>query len=221
MNMVLDGLETIIMNKFPRWKRQKVNFIRYSDDFVITAIDKETISNEIIPLVIEFLSERGLELAPDKSRITNINDGFKFLSQNVRKYKGKLLICPAKESVQSFKDKIKKIIRENRGIPAHALIRILNPVIRGWSNYHKGICSKRIFDRLGTFIYWQLKRWAKYQHGNKNRWWIYHRYFHDNHFTDQRITKKGIENHRLYRIGHVPIRYHVKVKVKPNPFLSE
>jgi len=200
MNMVLDGLETIIMNKFPRWKRQKVNFIRYADDFVITAIDKETISNEIIPLVTNFLSERGLELAPDKSRITNINDGFKFLSQNVRKYKGKLLIRPAKESVQSFKDKIKLIIRKNRGIPAHALIRILNPVIRGWSNYHKGICSKRIFDRLGKFIYWELKRWAKYQHGNKNRWWIYHRYFHDNHFTDQRITKKGIENHRLYRM---------------------
>jgi RNA-directed DNA polymerase len=64
---------------------------------------------------------------------------------------------------------------------------------------------------LGAFIFGQLKRWAKYQHGNKNRWWIYHRYFHDNHFTDQRISKKGMENHRLYRIEYVPIRYHVKV----------
>ena len=61
----------------------------------------------------------------------------------------------------------------------------------------------------------------KHQHGNKNRWWIYHRYFHNNQFTDQRITKKDIENHRLYRIGYVPIRYHVKVKAKANPFLSE
>jgi len=221
MNMVLDGLETEINNKFPRWKGQKVNFIRYADDFVITAIDKETITSEIIPLVTAFLSERGLELAPEKSKITNINDGFKFLSQNVRKYKGKLLIRPAKESVQSFKDKIKKIIKKNRGIPAHALIRILNPVIRGWSNYHKGICSKRTFARLGTFIYWQLKRWAKYQHGNKNRWWIYHRYFHNNHFTDQRMTKKGIKHYRLYRIAYVPIRYHVKVKASANPFLPE
>jgi hypothetical protein len=149
MNMVLDGLETIIMNKFPRWKRQKVNFIRYADDFVITAIDKETITNEIIPLVTEFLAERGLELN------------------------------------------------------------------------HKGICSKCTFARLGTFIYWQLKRWAKYQHGNKNRWWIYHRYFHDNHFTDQRNTPKGIEHNRLYRIAYVPIRYHVKVKARANPFLEE
>ena len=97
----------------------------------------------------------------------------------------------------------------------------MNPVIRDWSNYHKGICSKRIFDRLGKFIYWQLRRWAKYQHGNKNSWWIYHRYFQNNQFTYQRITKKGIENHRLYQIGYVPIRYHVTVKAKANPFLSE
>jgi RNA-directed DNA polymerase len=221
MNMVLDGLETAINNKFPRWKRQKVNFIRYADDFVVTAIDKKTITREIIPLVTEFLLERGLELSPEKSKITNINDGFDFLSQNVRKYKGKLLIQPSKEAVQSFKNKIKKLFKENRGIPAHALIRILNPVIRGWSNYHKGICSKRTFARLGTFIYWQLKRWAKYQHGNKNRWWIYHRYFHDNHFTDQRITKKGTEQNRLYRIAYVPIKYHVKVKANANPFLPE
>ena len=221
MNMVLDGLETEINKKFPRWKNKKVNFIRYADDFVITAISKEVITNEIIPLVTEFLMERGLELSPEKSKITNISDGFNFLSQNVRKFRGKLIIRPSKDAVQSFKDKIRKIINENRGIPAHALIRILNPVIRGWSNYHKGICAKRIFNRLGAFIYWQLKRWAKYQHGNKNRWWIFHRYFHDNHFTDQRITKNGTENHRLYRIGYVPIRYHVKVKAEANPFLPE
>ncbi len=102
-----------------------------------------------------------------------------------------------------------------------AIIRVLNPVIRGWPNYHKGICAKRTFSRLGTFIYRQLKRWAKYQHGNKNRWWIYHRYFLDNHFTDQRTGKKGIGNHRLYRIAYVPIQYHVKVKATANPFLPE
>ena len=221
MNMVLDGLETAINKKFPRWKNKKVNFIRYADDFVITAVSKEVITEEIIPLVTEFLIERGLELSAEKSKITNISDGFNFLSQNVRKFKGKLIIRPSKESVQSFKDKIRKIINENRGIPAHALIRILNPVIRGWSNYHKGICSKGIFNRLETFIWWQLRRWAKHQHGNKNRQWIFHRYFRDHHFTDQRTTKKGTKMNDLYRIGYVPIRYHVKVKAKANPFLPE
>jgi RNA-directed DNA polymerase len=173
MNMVLDGMEMLLKKRFPRWKGQKVNFIRYADDFVITASTYEALKYELIPLVKDFLSVRGLSLSKDKSKITHINDGFDFLSQNIQKYKGKLLIRPSRESVQSFKDKLKAILRRYRGIPAHALIRLLNPVIRGWTNYHTGICAKLTFYKLGTFIYWQLKRWAKHQHGNKNRRWIH------------------------------------------------
>jgi len=203
MNMVLDGMETALKKQFPRWKGQKVNFIRYADDFIITASSEELIKNEIIPLVKDFLKVRGLQLSKEKSKITHINDGFNFLSQNIRKYKGKLVMRPSKESVQSFKNKLKLLFKSYRGIPAHGLIRLLNPVIRGWANYHKGICAKKAFAKLGTFIYRQLKRWAKYQHGNKNRWWIYRRYFTNNHFTDKRAGKKEIQCHRLYRIAYV------------------
>ena len=221
MNMVMDGLENVLKLHFPRWKGKKVNFVRYADDFIITADSKETIEKEIIPLVEEFLEERGLSLSAEKSKITHINDGFDFLSQNIRKYKGKLLIRPSKESVQSFKNKIKTILRSNRGIPAHAIIRLLNPVIQGWANYHKGICSKKCFSKLGTFIFHQLKKWTKYQHGNKTWSWIFKRYFLLNHFQDRRTTAKGIYSYRLYRIAFVPIIYHVKVKSAANPFLKE
>jgi len=118
---------------------------------IITAGSKEIIENEIIPFVTEFLIERGLSLSAEKTKITNICDGFDFLSQNVRKYKGKLIIKPSKAAIQSFKNKIKSIFKNNRGIPAHALIRLLNPVIRGWSNYHKGICAKKNFLQTGYF----------------------------------------------------------------------
>ena len=113
------------------------------------------------------------------------------------------------------------MLKANRGIPAHALIRLLNPVIRGWSNYHKGICAKRCFSKLGTFIFHQLRKWAKYQHGNKTYKWIFKRYFLLNHFQDIRTSPKGIYSYRLYRIGYVPIIYHVKIKSKANPFLKE
>ena len=221
MNMVLDGMESLLKKQFPRWNNKKVNFIRYADDFIITANSKELIVDRIIPLITNFLKERGLTLSAEKSKISHINEGFDFLSQNVRKYKGKLIIRPSKTAVQSFKNKVKAIFKNNRGIPAHALIRKLNPVIRGWSNYHKGICSKKTFYRLETFLWWQTKRWAKYQHGNKNRWWIYYRYFQNKHFTDQLKTSKGTTNYRLYKISTVPIVYHVKVKSKANPYLPE
>ena len=169
----------------------------------------------------DFLKVRGLSLSKDKFRITHINDGFDFLSQKIRKYKGKLLIRPSRESVQAFKNKLKALLKRNREIPAHGLIRLLNPIIRGWSNYHKGICAKSTFSKLGTFMFWQLRRWAKYQHGNKNRRWIYRRYFLNTHFTDIRTSVKGKAAYRLYRIAHVPIRYHVKIRSLANPYLPE
>ena len=216
------GLVDMVLRKqFPRWNNKKVNFVRYADDFIVTANSKELIIDKIIPLITEFLKVRGLTLSAEKSKISHISEGFNFLSQNVRKYKGKLIIRPSKAAVQSFKNKVKAIHKNNRGIPAHALIRKLNPVIRGWSNYHKGICSKKTFYRLGTFLWWQTKRWAKYQHGNKNRWWIYYKYFQNKHFTDQLRTSKGNTNYRLYKISTVPIVYHVKVKSKANPYLPE
>jgi RNA-directed DNA polymerase len=188
---------------------------------VIAASTYEALKYEVIPLVKDFLSVRGLSLSKDKSKITHINDGFDFLSQNIRKYKGKLLIRPSRESVQSFKNKLKAMLKKHRGIPAHVLIRLLNPVIRGWSNYHKGICAKSTFSKMGTFIFWQLRRWAKNQHGNKNRRWIYWRYFINNHFADSGESRNGLAYYRLYRIAYVPIRYHVKIRSLANPYLPE
>ena len=214
-------MELLLKKQFPRWRGQKVNFIRYADDFVITASSREALKYEVIPLVKDFLKVRGLTLSKDKSKITHINDGFDFLSQNIRKYKGKLLIRPSRESIRSFKNKLKAMLKRNRGIPAHALIRLLNPVIRGWSNYHKGICAKSTFSKMGKFIFWSLRRWAKYQHGNKNRRWIYRRYFNNTHFTDTRESRNGLSYNRLYRIAYVPIRYHVKIRSHANPYLPE
>lgn len=47
------------------------------------------------------------------------------------------------------------------------------------------------------------------------------RYFLNTHFTDRRTSDKGIDIYRLYRIGHVPIRYHVKIRSQANPYLPE
>jgi len=59
------------------------------------------------------------------------------------------------------------------------------------------------------------------QYGNKNRRWIFWRYFVNKHFTDKRTSKKGVTCYRVYRIGYVPIRYHVKIKSNANRYLPE
>ncbi len=50
----------------------------------------------------EFLHERGLALSPEKTKITQITDGFDFLGQHVRDYHSTILVKPSRASVHSL-----------------------------------------------------------------------------------------------------------------------
>jgi RNA-directed DNA polymerase len=135
-NMTLDGLERRLRERFPKTTIKgiaaKVNFVRYADDFIVTAASKELLEHEVKPLVEAFMKERGLELASEKTCITHIEDGFDFLGQNVRKYKtGKrhtLLIKPAQKSVHAHLEKIRDISKKHQTLSAGRLILMLNPL---------------------------------------------------------------------------------------------
>jgi RNA-directed DNA polymerase len=176
-NMTLDGLEKRLRNKFTVVSGAKVNLIRYADDFVITGRTKEILEKEVKPLVEDFLKERGLELSQEKTQITHIENGFDFLGQNVRKYDGKLLIKPSRKNVKAFLEKVRTIIKDNKTTKAGVLIGLLNPVIRGWAQYHQHIVSKRTFARVDHEILHSLPRWAKRRHPNKPMQWIKKKYF--------------------------------------------
>ena len=221
MNMTLDGLEKVIRQKYPAWKKSKVNFVRYADDFVITSPSKELIEREIAPLVNEFLAQRSLQISQEKTRITEMEIGFNFLSQNFRKYKKTLLIKPAKNSIKSFKEKVKQTIKDAKGQAAHTLISKLNPLIRGWANYHKHIVSKRTFWKLSKYIFDRLLKWAKHQHSNKKINWIWDKYFKTGRFAVKVLGKDNKTRiFQLFQIGLLPIRRHTKIKSEANPFDS-
>src|SRR5262249_28512978 len=93
-NLTLDGMEEAIRSRI-RIRRDQVNFIRYADDFIVSARTKQTLEEIVKPVVVAFLAERGLELSEQKTTITHIETGFNFLGQNVRKYRNKLVIKPA------------------------------------------------------------------------------------------------------------------------------
>ncbi len=173
-NMTLDGLEAAIDQAFGIKIRSdgcrknnphKIHLIRYADDFVVTASNKEILENKVKPLIEDFLAQRGLQLSVEKTKITHITDGFDFLGQNIRMYsRGKLLICPSKEAIRSVKDKLKETIVKHRGSQAAVLIRNLNPVIIGWANYHSRICSKEVFFALDKILWRNIWNWARRRH---------------------------------------------------------
>ena len=108
-NFTLDGLEKKLRERYPkasdRSRRAKANLIRWADDFIITGSSKELLETEVKPLVEAHLKERGLELSPEKTRITPIETGFDFLGQQVRRYHdGKLIIKPSAKEQESVLD---------------------------------------------------------------------------------------------------------------------
>lgn len=131
----------------------KVHLIRYADDFVITADTRQILEDRVKPLVERFLAGRGLTLSAEKTRITHISEGFDFLGQNVRKYAGKLLIKPSAENYRTCVAKIRTIIKTRKTVGQAALIKMLNPIIRGWAHFHRHVVAKRCFQTLDKDVW--------------------------------------------------------------------
>jgi RNA-directed DNA polymerase len=183
-NLTLDGLEVLLMKMFPRrqekgrWVHPKVHLVRYADDFIITGSSHSLLVNEVQPLVEEFLRERGLNLSVEKTRVTRIQDGFDFLGQHLRKYGGKLLVTPSKKNSQALLTKVRGVIEKNKSATQGNMIAQLNPIIRGWANYHCHCVASRAFDRMDFEIWRKLWRWSRRKHPTKNAGWVKARYFH-------------------------------------------
>ena len=225
-NMTLDGLEAMLAEKFPRAKPRglKMNMVRYADDFIITGHSKEWLEREVRPAVVEFLAERGLVLSPEKTRITHIKDGFDFLGWNIRKYNGKLLMKPSKANVKAHLDKIREIIKANKTAKQASLIRLLNPVLRGWANYHSHVVAKKAFDRVDHEVWSMLWRWAVRRHPKKGVRWLKLKYFKTKGFRDwvfAATEKKEDGTTReviLLKESDTPIKRHIKIKAGANPY---
>ena len=229
-NLALDGLEKGLKKAFPKLSRKpapKVHVIRYADDFVVTGITRQLLEDKVIPWIEEFLSLRGLTLSKEKTKIIHINEGFDFLGQNVRKYKGKLLIKPSQASKKSLLTKVRDIIKKHSDVKAGDLISYLNPIIRGWANYHRHVVSSKTFSKIDAAIFKSLWRWCLRRHPNKSKRWIRRKYFgslgnRNWVFQGQETKKDGkLGFHYLCHANKVSIKRHLKIKGAANPYDRE
>ena len=216
-NIGLHGLEQFIKTTNP-----KLGIIRYADDFIVTARDKETLERVLI-LIKQWLAKRSLEISTEKTRVVRIEDGFNFLGFNLRQYGGKLLIKPQKEKVLTFCQKIKETLSNMKARTQSDVIKELNPLLRGFANYYRGVISKETFSYIRYRVSVYLWRWASRRHPNKSKKWVQNRYYSrfggDNWtFMCNGTDRKGREKSQiLYNISSTPIVRHIKVKGSSSP----
>jgi RNA-directed DNA polymerase len=222
-NMTLDGLEQVVHASVPR--RSRVNFIRYADDFIITGKSKTILEMNVIPAIEQFLSERGLQLSKEKTKISYIRAGFTFLGQTFRKYGNTLHITPSKEGVLALIRKVGTIIRKHVSAPMVIMIKKLNEVLRGWVYYHRHVVSSEAFKYVDNYVYQQLWRMLRKRHSNKSSKWISKKYWTvgktKSVFAVVAKLKNKIKIYEVIKTSAIGIKRHKKIKADANPYMKE
>jgi RNA-directed DNA polymerase len=221
-NLALDGMEQAL--KTVTGRGDKVNFVRYADDFIVTGATRELLEQKVRPALTAFLAQRGLELSEQKTVITSIDSGFDFLGHTVRKYRGTLLITPAKSKVKILREKIKQRVQSALALTQEALLRQLNPLLRGWANYYRNGAAKRTFSAVDHYVFRILWRWTTKRHPDKSAAWRIRKYFSAaGHWVFSVSTRRQSGEPRtlkLYRLASTSIERHIRVRGAANPYDS-
>lgn len=206
-NIALHGMEQALGVRYHKhgYIRPECRFVpvRYADDFVVlceTNKDAEDAQN----ILSKWLSERGMQFAAEKTHIREASDGVDFLGWNFRLFNNKssaaqgwkrskgsevTLVRPSQKSINNLMTKVKELWRLYIGKEAHLLIQKLNPILRGWANYHRYVNANEVFRDLDHFMYQQAVRYARRKHPLKNWEWIVKRYFKES--VVSKIRKTG------------------------------
>ncbi|WP_329448937.1 group II intron reverse transcriptase/maturase [Streptomyces sp. NBC_01426] len=145
--------------------------IRYADDFVALCVTKEE-ALMVKERLSKWLEPKGLAFNEEKTRVVHLSEGFDFLGFNIQRMRnGKVIIRPSRDAVKRLIRTLKERIRSMDGWETIALIGKLNPTIRGWATYYRGVVSSNIFATLDSYVFQRLWMWAMRRHRNKGRLW--------------------------------------------------
>jgi RNA-directed DNA polymerase len=164
------GIKTVLAKDSPA-------LIKYADDLVVLCHSREQ-AEQVKARLAVWLTPRGLAFNEDKTRIAHVEEhGFDFLGFHVRRYGGKLLIKPSKAAVRRIRQRLRAEMLASRGANAQAVVRKINPIVRGWSAYYRTVVSSQVFTGLDNYMWKLTYKWAKHSHPNKPKRWIVNRYF--------------------------------------------
>jgi RNA-directed DNA polymerase len=165
--------------------------VRYADDFVVMVSGTKAHAEDLKGAVAAVLSTMGLRLSEEKTMIVHIDEGFDFLGLRIQRQtkrgskKAFVYTWPSKKALASIKAKVKAITTQGTNNPLSDLLRQLNAVLRGWTNYHRHGVAKATFGYLHQYTWLRVVGWLRRKHRRANweflrrrylanRWWPEH-----------------------------------------------
>lgn len=171
-NIYLNSIDTYWTEQHYR-QRRDAHLVRYADDMVIICNPRD--AQKILDDISKLLESIHLSLNTDKTRITNAHEGFDFLSFHfVRKYgrlRGKEItrFFPSLSATRHFREKVKTVLNRKRAhfVREECVIKELNLLTTGWTNYFNHAQSTTVYKKLQRFIEWKYAKFLAYRHKYK------------------------------------------------------
>jgi RNA-directed DNA polymerase len=209
--------------------QSSISIIFYADDFVVIH-ESEEIVLKAKQFVEEWLEAIGLKLNQSKTRIIHTLEskdenkaGFNFLSFSIRQYpvtscsrKYKTLTKPSLESQKKHRKVIDEMLKRLIANTQEEVIKALNPIIKGWTNYFRSGVSSEDFNSMDNYMFQKLWKWARWRHPNKGLGWIKQKYFR--RYGGNKWRFASTDNFRLMLHSEANIKRHAKVQGTRTPY---
>lgn len=146
--------------------------VRYADDFVVCVNGQRQHAEVLRGEIAEVLAPLGLRLAPDKTQVVGIDEGFDFLGFHIRRMRQRgstkryVYTVPSRKAVAAVTAKVRA--RTARSTLHHDLDQLLtglNRSLQGWANYFRHGVSKAVFSKVDYHAWRRIGTWIRRKHG--------------------------------------------------------
>ena len=165
---------------YQRTKRRRLGLanyriVRYADDFVVLVAGTQAHAQDLREEVATVLAPIGLRLSEAKTKVCHIDEGFDFLGFRIQRRRKRgttkrvVYTYPSKKALASIVGRVRALTRRSSHPTLAALLRQLNPVLRGWCTYFRHGVSKATFGYLDQYTWHRVVRWIRKRH-HKAKW---------------------------------------------------
>jgi len=157
--------------------------VRYADDFVVLVHGTRAHAEALWEQMSDLLAPMGLRLAPDKTQVVHLDEGFDFLGFRIQRHIQKggtrsyVYSYPSRKSVQTMRRKLKAATKRITHQPADQLFKQVNPMVRGWAQYFRHSAASQAYATIGNYLWWRVWTWLLHKHprtGKRAIWAQYH-----------------------------------------------
>ena len=144
--------------------------VRYADDFIllVSGTKEEALAEK--SALADYLRETtGLELSPEKTKVTALKDGFEFLGFHFgahwnKRYGFGTRVQIPKAKAADLRHRVKQLTRHNTHVSLDEKLQEINSILRGWANYYR-YCAYAgdVFTSLDWYIGDRLWHWLRYK----------------------------------------------------------